>query len=66
MTGNLMRADDKRVYRNAGYFGMWKHLGEEVKVRMPGLMVLCDAKRGTIKQKEDSPINTLLIASADQ
>ncbi len=29
MTGHLIRDDDERVCGNAGYFGMWKHLGEE-------------------------------------
>lgn len=29
MVGALVREDDKRVYGDAGYTGMWKHPGEE-------------------------------------
>jgi IS5 family transposase len=29
MAGHLVREDDKRVYGDAGYTKMWKHLDEE-------------------------------------
>ncbi|MCE9662956.1 IS5 family transposase [Halomonas sp. M5N1S17] len=36
MAGHLVREDDKRVYGDAGYLGVWKHLGEEKDTRTPG------------------------------
>lgn len=60
MADHLVRDDDKRVYGDAGYLGMWKHLGEEKDA--PDSRCCVAAKRGAIKQMEDSPMKTLLLA----
>src|SRR5690554_3485809 len=59
MAGALVREDDKRVYGDAGYAGMWKHLDEEKDD--PGSRCCVAAKRGTIKKMEDSPMKALLL-----
>ncbi|WP_404295634.1 IS5 family transposase [Halomonas sp.] len=59
MAGALVREDDKRVYGDAGYNGMWKHLGEEKDD--PDSRCCVAAKRGTIKKMEDSPMKALLL-----
>ncbi|WP_407650112.1 hypothetical protein [Halomonas rhizosphaerae] len=40
MSGALVWEDDKRVYGDAGYTGMWKHLDEEKMPRTPGAVLL--------------------------
>ncbi len=60
MVGALVRDDDKRVYGDAGYTGMWKHLDEEEDV--PNSRCCVAAKRGTLKKLEDSTMETLLLA----
>ena len=60
MTSELVRDDDKRVYGDAGYTGMWKHLDEEKDA--PDSRCCVAAKRGAIKKMEDSPMKTLLLA----
>lgn len=60
MAGALVREDDKRVYGDAGYTGMWKHLDE--KKDAPGSKCCVAAKRGAIKKMDDSPMKTLLLA----
>lgn len=60
MAGALVREDDKRVYGDAGYTGMWKHLDEEKDA--PDSKCCVAAKRGAIKKMEDSPMKTLLLA----
>ncbi|PXX94673.1 IS5 family transposase [Halomonas sp. LBP4] len=60
MAGHLVRDDDKRVYGDAGYTGMWKHLDEEKDA--PDSRCCVAAKRGAIKKMEDSPMKTLLLA----
>jgi transposase, IS5 family len=62
MTSHLVRDDDTRVYGDAGYTGMWKHLDDE-KV---GSDSRCwdSAKRGTIKilkNLKGSPVKELLL-----
>lgn len=59
MAGGLVRDDDKRVYGDAGYLGMWKYLGEEKDA--PDSRCCIAAKRGAIKKMEDSPMRTLLL-----
>lgn len=39
---------------------MWKHLGEAKEA--PDSWCCVAAKRGTIKQREESPMKTLLLA----
>ncbi len=60
MTSELVRDEDKRVYGDAGYTGMWKHLDEEKDA--PDSRCCVAAKRGAIKKMEDSPMKTLLLA----
>ncbi|QTF91791.1 IS5 family transposase [Halomonas sp. BM-2019] len=60
MAGHLVRDDDKRVYGDAGYTGMWKYLDEEKDA--PDSRCCVAAKRGTLKKMEDSPMKTLLLA----
>ena len=60
MTSELVRDDDKRVYGDAGYTGMWKHLDEEKDA--PDSRCCVADKRGAIKKMEDSPMKTLLLA----
>ncbi|MCE0733101.1 IS5 family transposase [Halomonas sp. G15] len=60
MAGALVREDDKRVYGDAGYTGMWKHLDEEKDALDSKCCVA--AKRGAIKKMDDSPMKTLLLA----
>ncbi len=60
MAGALVREDDKRVYGDAGYTGMWKHLDEEKDA--PNSKCCVAAKRGAIKKMDDSPMKTLLLA----
>ena len=60
MAGALVREDDQRVYGDAGYTGMWKHLDEEQGA--PDSKCCVAAKRGAIKKMDDSPMKTLLLA----
>ena len=60
MAGHLVRDDDERVYGDAGYLGMWKHLGEDKDA--PDSRCYVAAQRGAIKKMEDSPMKTLLMA----
>lgn len=60
MAGALVREDDKRVYGDAGYTGMWKHLDEEKDATDSKCCVA--AKRSAIKKMDDSPMKTLLLA----
>ncbi|MBZ5875554.1 IS5 family transposase [Chromohalobacter israelensis] len=60
MAGALVREDDKRVYGDAGYTGMWKHLDEEKDA--PDSKCCVAAKRGAIKKMDGSPMKTLLLA----
>lgn len=60
MAGALVREDDKRVYGDAGYTGMWKHLGEEKDA--PDSKCYVAAKRCAIKKMDDSPMKTMLLA----
>ncbi|MGM0695000.1 MAG: IS5 family transposase [Pseudomonadota bacterium] len=60
MAGHLVREDDKRVYGDAGYLGMWKYLDEEKDD--PDSRCCIPAKCGAIKKLEDSPMETLLLA----
>ena len=60
MAGALVREDDKRVYGDADYAGMWKHLDE--KKDAPDARCCVAAKRGGIKRMDDSPMKTLLLA----
>jgi len=60
MAGQLVRDDDKQVYGDAGYTGMWKHLDEEKDA--PDSRCCVAAKRGAIKKMDDSPMKTLLLA----
>ncbi len=60
MAGALVREDDKRVYGDAGYTGMWKHIDEEKDASDSRCCVA--AKRGAIKKMDDSPMKTLLLA----
>lgn len=59
MVGALVRDDDPRVYGDAGYTGMWKHLDEEKEA--PDSRCCVAAKRGAIKKREDSPMKDLLL-----
>ncbi|WP_110650980.1 IS5 family transposase [Salinicola peritrichatus] len=59
MAGHLVRDDDKRVYGDAGYTGMWKYLDEEKGD--PDSRCWIAAKRGTLKKMDDSPRKTLLL-----
>ena len=59
MAGHLVREDDKRIYGDAGYTGMWRHLDEEKDD--PDSRCCVAAKRGTIKKMDDSPMKTLLL-----
>jgi IS5 family transposase len=59
MTSELVRDDDKRVYGDAGYTGMWKYLDEEKDA--PDSRCCVSAKRGAIKKMEDSPMKALLL-----
>ncbi|MGM0694589.1 MAG: IS5 family transposase [Pseudomonadota bacterium] len=60
MAGQLVRDDDKQVYGDAGYTGMWKHLDEEKDA--PDSRCCVAAKRGAIKKMDDSLMKTLLLA----
>ena len=60
MAGALVREDDKRVYGDAGYTGMWKYLGEEKDAKDSKCCIA--AKRGTLKKMEEGPVKTLLLA----
>lgn len=60
MADALVRENDKRVYGDAGYTGMWKHLDEEKDA--PDSKCCIAAKRGAIKKMDDSPMKTLLLA----
>lgn len=59
MTRELVRDDDKRVYGDAGYTGMWSYLDEEKDA--PDSRCCVAAKRSTIKKMEDSPMRVLLL-----
>ncbi|UDM08831.1 IS5 family transposase [Halomonas sp. NyZ770] len=59
MTSELVRDDDKRVYGDAGYTGMWSYLGEEKDA--PDSRCCVAARRSTIKKMEDSPMKVLLL-----
>jgi IS5 family transposase len=59
MTSELVRDDDKRVYGDAGYTGIWKYLDEEKDASDSRCCVA--AKRGAIKKMEDSPMKALLL-----
>ena len=59
MAGHLVRDDDQRVYGDAGYTGMWKHLEEEKDA--PDSRCCVSAKRGAIKKIDDSPMKALLL-----
>ena len=59
MAGHLVRDDDQRVYGDAGYTGMWKHLEEEKDA--PDSRCCVSAKRGAIKKMDDSPMKALLL-----
>jgi transposase, IS5 family len=59
MTSELIRDDDKCVYGDAGYTGIWKHLEEEKYT--PGYRCCVAAKRGTIKKLEDTPMKAFLL-----
>ncbi|KJZ03622.1 transposase [Halomonas sp. S2151] len=59
MSSHLVRDDDKRVYGDAGYTGMWKHLDEENDD--PDSRCCVAAKRGAIKKMGDSPMKTLRL-----
>ncbi len=48
MAGALVREDDKRVYGDAGYTGMWKHLDEEKDA--PDSKCCVAAKRGASRR----------------
>jgi len=60
MADALVREDDKRVYGDAGYTGMWRHLDEEKDA--PDSKCCVAAKRGAIKKMDDTPMKTLLLA----
>ena len=60
MADALVREDDKRVYGDAGYTGMWRHLDEEMDA--PDSKCCVAAKRGAIKKMDDTPMKTLLLA----
>ncbi|MCL7942179.1 IS5 family transposase [Halomonas sp. ATCH28] len=60
MAGALVREDDTRVYGDAGYTGIWKHLDEEKDA--PDSKCYVAVKRGAIKKMDDSPMKTLLLA----
>lgn len=60
MAGHLVRDDDKRVYGDAGYTGMWKYLDEGKDA--PDSRCYIAAKRGILKKMGDSPMKTLLLA----
>jgi len=60
MASHLVRDDDKRIYGDAGYTGMWKYLDEEKDA--PDSRCCVAAKRGAIKKLEDSSMKTLLLA----
>jgi len=60
LAGALIREDDKRVYGDAGYTGMWKHIGEEKDA--PNSKCCVAAKRSAIKKMDDGPMKTLLLA----
>ena len=60
MTDHLVRDDDKLVYGDAGYTGMWKHLGEDKGASQSRCCVA--AKRGGIKKMKDGLRKTLLVA----
>ena len=60
MAGHLVREDDKRVYGDAGYLGVWKYLDEEKDA--PDSRCCVAAKRGAIKKMDGSPMKTLLLA----
>jgi len=60
MTDQLVRDDDKLVYGDAGYTGMWKHLGEDKDASQSRCCVA--AKRGGIKKMKDGLRKTLLVA----
>ena len=60
MAGARVRKDDKRVYGDAGYTGMWKHLDEEKVAQDFKCRVA--AKRGNIKTMDDRSMKTLLLA----
>lgn len=57
--GELVREDDKQVYGDAGYVGMWKYLGEEKESSDSRCCVA--AKRGTIKKMKEGEKKTLLL-----
>lgn len=57
MSGQLAREDDKRVYGDAGYTGMWTYLGE--KRNAPDTRCCVAAKRGSIKKMKDGMEKTL-------
>lgn len=60
MAGALVREDDKQVYGDAGYTGMWKYLDEEKDAADSRCCVA--AKRSPIKKMEDTPMKALLLA----
>ncbi|NYS62631.1 IS5 family transposase [Vreelandella salicampi] len=60
MVNQLVRDDDKQVYGDAGYTGMWKYLDEEKDA--PDSRCCVAAKRSPIKKMEDGPMKTLLLA----
>ncbi len=60
LAGALVREDDKRVYGDAVYTGMGKHLDEEKDASDSRCCVA--AKRGAIKKMDESPMKTRLLA----
>lgn len=60
MVRALVREDDNRVYGDASYTGMWKHLDEEKDASDSRCYVA--AKRGALKKMDDSPMRMLLLA----
>lgn len=60
MSDQLVRDEDKLVYGDAGYTGMWKYLGEENAAAASRCCVA--AKRGSIKKMKDGLRKTLLQA----
>lgn len=59
MTGHLVRENDKRIYGDAGYFGIGKYLDEDK--HEPDTRCCAAARRGRIKKMENTPKKSLIL-----
>jgi len=62
MTGQLVGDDDKRIYGDAGYTGLWKYREEEQDDPDSRCCVVAKRNTITIKKRDDSSFKMLHLA----